>query len=377
MPSAPEHDPRFRPVDEDDDDEAIPDAGGRALRQAGPAGRGGADGEWQRQTARLERLRRQLQDLDTLEQAQREARASELHPLQQELGLLQRALVRGLEPWLADKALSQRQRAVARERLCVLAQALADAGDAEMRELHDRYSTLGWAGKREAAAQALRQRLEAHLGQVLDLGTAPLTPEAVWATAQARLREAEERQRERREARQEKRQQKRQARQPGAGVPSDTTLAEAEQLLRRLYRQLASHLHPDRAAGDADRVHRTARMGQVNAAYEARDLTALLRLQAEVVPPASDAKQATGPGAAAMLALLRQQAAALERQRAARQAELAHRFSLPPGQAAQPATLAADLAAKRQALASAIEGLRADLRRLDDPPALRRWLKDG
>lgn len=376
MPAFTEHDPRFRPWGDDVDGEALPSAAGRALQPAGSAGHAGGAGEWQRQTARLERLRHQLQALDALEQAQRQARATELQPLREERRQLQRALVRGLVPWLDDKALSQRQRALARERLCALAQSLADAGDAEMRALHDRHSAVDLAGKREAAALALRQRLEAQLGQTLDLGVAPLTPEAVWATAQARFREAEERQRERREARQAQRRRKRQARQPDAVGPADTNPAEAEQLLRRLYRQLASHLHPDRAAGEADRAQRTARMGRANAAYEARDLMALLHLRAEVMPPAVDVRP-DGQDGAAMLALLRQQVAALERRRAARQAELAQVFALAPGQVAQPATLAADLAAKRQALVSAIEALRADLRRLDDPPALRRWLKEG
>lgn len=366
MPPSPEHDPRFRPLEDESDAATLPSAPGRALRARGTAD---VVGECQRQMTRLERLRGQLQALDELEQAQRQARAAELHPLQQEWRRLQRALVLGLEPWLDDKALSERQRALARERLCQWARELADAGDAGMRELHDRHSPLDWASRRRADAVALRRELEAQLGERLDLGPEPPTTEQVWAAAQARYREAQAGQRERREARRSRRQS---PRQPVESASAG--LSDADQALRRLYRQLASQLHPDRATGEADRQWRTARMGEANTAYEKRDLMALWRLQAEVMP-ASGGAPAQGSDGAAILLLLRQQVAALERRRAARQEELARLFALPPGQVAKPATLEADLAARRRALEAAIGTLKADLRRLDDPVAMRRWLR--
>jgi hypothetical protein len=357
MSMSPEHDPRFRALDEEGEGAAAPRW---ALRIRGT---GGVAGECGRQIARLQRLREQVRALDELEQAQRQARATELHPLLRERRQLQRALVQGIEPWLADKALSVRQRAVARERLCRWARELADAGDAEMRALHDRYSPQDWASRRRAEAQALRCELEAQLGVTLDLGPAP-TPEQVWAAAQARFDEG---QAARREARRNRRQPPRPAADGAAA-----SLADADQALRRLYRQLARRLHPDRATGEADRPWRTARMAEANAAYESRDLMALWRLQAEVMPATGGVPDT---GDAAILWLLRQQVAALERERAARQEALARAFGLPPGQVARPATLAADLATRRRALETDIERLRADLRRLDDPVAMRRWLR--
>ena len=48
--------------------------------------------------------------------------------------------------------------------------------------------------------------------------------------------------------------------------------------LKRLFRELARRFHPDLAASDAERAHRTDMMMQINAAYTARDLQALQKL---------------------------------------------------------------------------------------------------
>jgi len=53
-------------------------------------------------------------------------------------------------------------------------------------------------------------------------------------------------------------------------------------VLRTVYRQLASHLHPDRELDATARAHKTQLMQRVNQAYEAADLLALLQLQWEI-----------------------------------------------------------------------------------------------
>ncbi|MEZ5662633.1 MAG: hypothetical protein R3E94_03785 [Burkholderiaceae bacterium] len=378
---------RFSDVDSDDDDPRFrPDASeadvsarlgegrpaGRQL-QPGPAGGAvsGALRDWQQQMARLERLQGQLADLQALEAQQREARTRELQPLRQLRRERMRALALRLASWLDDKALSQRQREVARERVCVLAHALAGDGDAEMRALHDRFSPRSWADKRHDAAQDLRRHLEGRLGETLDLGDAALTPEAVWHVGLARLEEAQEVQRDRRKARADARRARR-GPQPTAGTPP-VPADDADRILRQLYRQLASALHPDRESDEAERRRKTALMGEANAAYGRSDLLTLMRLQGEA-GPGPEAEGAAGARLRSMTALLRRQVADLERQRAARQGELALTFGLPAGQVAQPQTLMADLQAKCQGLLMAVAAREADLAQLDDLPALRRWL---
>ena len=54
---------------------------------------------------------------------------------------------------------------------------------------------------------------------------------------------------------------------------------DADGALRTLYRQLASALHPDREPDVQEQLRKTALMKEANAAYERRDLLALLQLQ--------------------------------------------------------------------------------------------------
>jgi len=367
-----DEDPRFRvPVPEPAAEP--PGQAGRQLRPGlGGVSVSGAVRAWQQQLARLERLQEQLADLEALERAHREARARELHPLQQRRRALVASLVQGLAQRLDDKTLSVRQRETARERLCSLAAQLADEGDAAMRELHDRFSPQSWQNRRREAAHALRLRLEEQLGAALDIDDGPLSPEAVWRAGLARLHQA-------RDARREQRRERSKARQARRSVPATQTegqalTVQADQTLRQLYRQLASALHPDRESDPGERQRKTALMGEANAAYERRDLLTLLRLQGQQVVQGDDAGPQAEQRLQAMTLLLRRQVADRERERAARQTELAWAFDLPAGEAAREQSLRAQLQTQvRQALTD-VEALQQDLVRLDDPAALRRWL---
>ncbi len=374
MPRPFEDDPRFR-ADPADGFAAPDQTAGRQLRASKKdTGTTSASRAWQQQLARLERLQQQLDDLELLAKHEREWRSRELQPLRQRRRELMVALTQGLAERLQDKVLSERQRQVARERVCALAAQLADEGDAGMRELHDRYSPHSWQERRRDAAQDLRLKLEARLGEVLDLGDAPLSPELVWRVGLEKLRELQE-------GRREQRQERAQARQTRRGQLQAQALlqvqaAEADRTLRQLYRQLASAWHPDREPDEQERQRKTALMGQVNAAYERQDLLALLRLQDQAMQDGRgslDRRQAD-ERLAAMTLLLRRQVAERERARAALQSELGLEFDLPLGQAAQPQTLASDRQAKRQALQQQIADRERDLRCLGDVPALKRWL---
>lgn len=374
MPRPFEDDPRFR-ADPADAPAAPRPAGGRQVRAlAEAAGTSTASRAWQQQLTRLERLQQQIGALQALAHQERECRARELHPLRQRRRELAAALAQGLAGRLQDKALSEHQRQVARERVCALAAWLAGEGDAGMRELHDRLSPRSWQERRRDAAQDLRLELEARLGEVLDLGDGPLSPELVWRVGEQKLRDLQEVRREQRH----KRAQARQARRgrPEAQQPMLAQAAEADQTLRRIYRQLVSAWHPDREPQAHERRRKTALMGQVNTAYERQDLLTLLRLQGQLV------REEVGDGAraqadarlASMTLLLRRQVGAQERVRAALQSDLALEFDLPPGLPGQPRTLAADRLAKRQVLQQQVADLERDLRCLQDVPALRRWL---
>lgn len=374
MPRPFEDDPRFRADPADAPQASDPLVGRQVRAVAGGTGTSEVSRAWQQQMARLERLQLQIDDLEALAREERERRSRELQPLQLRRRELMVALAQGLAGRLEDKSLSERQRQVARERVCAVAAQLADEGDATMRELHDRYSPRSWQDRRRDAAQDLRLKLEARLGEVLDLGDAPLSPELVWRVGLEKLRDLQE---GRRGQRQE-RAQARQARRGTAAIKGavQTQVAEADQTLRQIYRQLASAWHPDREPDEQERRRKTDLMGQANAAYERQDLLSLLRLQGQSVRDGVGAvgQPLADERLAAMTLLLKRQVAERERSRAALQSDLALEFDLPPGQAAQPQTLAVDRQAKREALQQSVRDLERDLRCLGEVSALRRWL---
>lgn len=367
-----DEDPRFRT--DSPKAEAVPASpAGQQLRPGGGAACvSGPARAWQQQLARLERLQQQLDELETMASLHRELCLRELHPLQQRRRELAGSLVLGLVRQLDNKALSERQRAVARERLCGLAAQLADEGDAGMRQLHDRYSPRSLHDRQQDAAQALRLRLQAQLGEALMLDEGGLSLERVWRAALERLQQTRQARREQRQARGTARASRRRPPDPQSEVPSIDE--EAGVVLRRLYRQLASALHPDREGDPLQRQRKTALMGEANAAYDRRDLLTLMRLQGQQVTLAGDGAPQAERRLQAMTALLRQQVADQERERAARQTELAWAFDLPPGGVARQPDLQIHLQAQVAQTQAAIEALQRDLERLDDVAALRRWL---
>lgn len=325
------------------------------------------------QLTRVDKLRAQLAELDALGQSHRVEQHRWVTPLRQRQRQHMRALALALQAHLQDKALSRVQQATATEALCDLAQALAGEGDAEMAALHDRHSPQTLAQKKQAAAEAMRARLEAALGE-------PLAGEGEALSAEELVREGLARWKAEREAAQARRQAKAQARKarqkPGtAQAEAQTQAADAETQLRTLFRQLASALHPDREPDAAERVRKTALMSEANTAYARKDLVTLMQIQlrAELADPAAVSRLADHRLAALTL-LLKQQVAGLERERAARQGQLAAEFDLPHQQVANPNTLKQALLSQVAALESAVAQLEQDLAAAQDVAALKRWL---
>jgi septal ring factor EnvC (AmiA/AmiB activator) len=60
--------------------------------------------------------------------------------------------------------------------------------------------------------------------------------------------------------------------------PPEPPSASVEAQIKTLYRRLARRFHPDLAADEADRTHRTELMAAVNSAYAARSLAELVAL---------------------------------------------------------------------------------------------------
>lgn len=323
------------------------------------------------QLTRVDKLRSQLAELDALGQAHRQALHTAVDPLRRQLAQGQRGMALALDEHLQGKLLSRVQADTARTVLCRLARCLAEAGDAALRELHDRHSPRTLTQLKQDAADALRQQLEAVLGEPLDDEGQDLSAEQLLRAGMERLRRSQDEAQERkREAAQAKRARKK----PGA-VERQTEQHDADTLLRRLFRQLASALHPDRETDPQARLRKTALMSEANAAYERRDLVTLLQIQsrAELADPEAVHKL-SDQRLASLTLLLKAQVAELERERAGRQSALADEFDLPEGLSPNANTLLQNRIDQARALEAALAQVEQDLAQVEDPGRLKRWL---
>lgn len=353
---------------------SIPDA--TALRVLPPSAQplSAAARAYNLQLTRIDKLKSQLAELEALGQLHRQALHSAIDPLRRQLAQGQRELALALDGFLQGQELSRGQAEVARALLCQLTRHMVEAGgpgcDA-MRELHDRHSPRTLAQLKQEDADALRARLESVLGEPLDDEGQDLSTEQLLRAGMARLRRAqEEEQDKKREAAQAKRERKK----PGAAL-RQTEQHDADTLLRRLFRQLASALHPDRETDPQARLRKTALMSEANAAYEKRDLVTMLQIQsrAELADPAAVHKL-SDERLASLTLLLKAQVAELERERAGRQSALADEFDLPEGLSPNANTLLQNRIDHALGLEAAIADIESDLRQVSNGVRVKRWL---
>lgn len=342
-----------------------------AKPQRSPASRA-----FQIQLTRIEKLKTQLADLETLGQQHRLALSEQVVPLQRDHRAALREMVLVLDQRLAGKALSAPLRAAAQSMLCAMARTLAKEGDAAMAAVHDRHAPLSLNDLQARRAQAMRAEFEAALGERMDDVPADASPEVVMAAARARLRQQEEDEAEQREAA-AARKKARKKKPEGVGVGKAQALqTDASELLRALFRRLASVLHPDREVDDLARVRKTRLMGEANAAYARKDLVALLQLQqaAALQAPEVSADWADEK-LAGMTLLLKAQVADLERERAGRQDALCHEFQLPYGLGATPKNLQRLIMEQVEELEMALALMQQDLLQVREDAGFKRWVK--
>jgi hypothetical protein len=333
------------------------------------------------QLARIDKLKSQLDELQALGQAHRAEQHRWVAPLQAQHTQLLREQVLALDERLQGKSLSRLQRETAVEVLCDLAEQLVDeaqdrgASDmaANMRALHDRHSRRTLEQKKKDAAAALRARLEAALGQPLSDAPEEASMQELLRAGMQKLRESVgEEQAQKRAAAQARKARKK----PGAAqLEAQAQQTDADTLLRTLFRQLASALHPDREADPAQRLQKNALMSEANAAYGRKDLVTLMQIQlrAALVDAGAVARMADDK-LAALTVLLKQQVADLERERAARQRQLAAEFELPGGAAPNANTLKQLLLTQVQSRERDVQQAERDLAQLRDDAGVKRWL---
>lgn len=321
------------------------------------------------QLRRVAKLKSQLQELDALEQSHRQTAHQQLTPLQARHRLCMREMAVLIDQRMDSKALTASQRQTAAQMLCSLAGALAEHGDADMAALHDKRSPQSLDELKQADAARLRAQIEELLGEPLEAAQEDASLEEMLAAGMARVRQSLEAKEEARRAAAARRK----ARQKPHAAPAQ--IQEGETHLRRLFRQLASSLHPDREPDAHARLAKTALMSEVNAAYGRRDGVALLQIHQEVL--------STDPQAAALVSqeklagwtvLIKQQVADLERERAARSRRLAAEFELDPGLKLTAAALQSVLKERANDLEEEIALMQRDLQLVQNDAGLKRLL---
>ena len=253
-----------------------------------------------------------------------------------------------------------------------LCEQLAATQDDEVNTLLARYTPdEDSADLREQA----KELAESYLGSDFAQGREFSSPEEV-------IRAALEFEQKKLRAQAEKREAKRAERKAKKGHSAVETAAEQKQLdaqnaLRTVYRQLASALHPDREPDEGARKRKTTLMSEVNAAYERKDLSTLLRIQLQTAEvDASKAGVLSDAKLKAMCDLLAGQVKALEADNQQLRWGMEFEFGYPAYVRFKEAELIATMQEERNYFQEDLVRMRADLEVMQDDKGLKTWLKE-
>ncbi len=249
--------------------------------------------EFDRLTGRIEAGQALLAEWRQQPDAIQRKYVTEMEPLLRELADAQKTLVVQLNALLTSPPKGLRMTTRRRDALtdCLLDlidNVMAHGADDTLIDIHDRHSDTPMVeiekedeAEREAEIiELFRQLGEAHIERRADE-----SHEAFVERAQARLFDALEAEKRRKDAKHQKRADKRtakkNARQQAKTPPSgndDDAASPGPDLLRALYRKLASSMHPDREPDAVEKQRKTEAMQGLNNAYQNRDLLSLLKL---------------------------------------------------------------------------------------------------
>ena len=353
-------------------------AGGTGLRVGGAQAQplSAAQKRFNKLLDSIDKFKAQIAEAQRLADTYRVLYSDTLTPLQAQNNAAMRRMALLLDERLARKGLSAAHKKSLIDILCGLCELLAVNGDEEMTALHDKHSPQSLREMQEEESARVRNLMKNALGDRLDvdLEDESLDPmarlEAFLSAAKAKQADEEEQAQRHHAAKASKKPPT--AAQRKAGQQQE----DAKLVLRQVYRQLASALHPDREKDPAEHQRKTALMSQANAAYAQQDLVTLLHIQQRI--------EQLEPGAisempeariAAMTTLLKQQAAELEDELLGRQDQLRQAFNLDYFEKPTEASLQRNLTLEAEELEAMRLQMEEDLQMVQDDAGLKRWLK--
>ncbi|PSJ18202.1 hypothetical protein [Nitrosomonas supralitoralis] len=321
---------------------------------------------------RIDKLKMQLVEVQAMCDTHRPVYHQRLSPLREHHRICVREMIFFLDKRLQRRGLTVQQERTAEIILCNLSMQLIEQGDEEMRVLHDKHSRESLAQKEQAAMMDMRDKMEDMLGEPLDDDESLETAHDVFRAGMERLREVEAAEQE---ARQQARTRKKKP--SAAQLQAKAEQEAAETTLRKVFRQLVSALHPDRACDSDERDRKTVLMSEANAAYDRRDLVALLQIQLGVAltNPATIAKM-TEEKITSLTLLLKQQALELEIELHHQRHDARYEFGLKSCENLSEANLNRNLRVRESSLERDLIRMQQDLQQLTDDKYFRRWLKD-
>lgn len=320
--------------------------------------------------SRIEKLKGQRAELETLAEAYRPQYSATLTPLEDSKQDLMHSMVHKLDEHMQGKGLTAAQKRIGAEILCDLTEALAASGDETMQVLHDKYSPRSLRDKEKDSIADMRDVMEHMLGQ-------PLKSDESLDSFEAMMKAVTQHMEETMGAGQSQRNASKASKK---STPAQRKAAQrqedADTVLRKVFRQLASALHPDRERDPAEKQRKTALMSEANVAYGRQDLVGMLQIQMRI--------EQTGPQYLAQLAeekieamslLLKQQATELEHDLYQRKDQLRAEFDLSRGEALSVSGLRTQLLMRESLLKQELAIMQQDLLEVQEGAGLKRWLK--
>lgn len=325
--------------------------------------------------ARVSQLSTSIEMLEALSVKHRSSHLSQMSALQQQEDAACKSLLLFLDGRVHHGELTATQRRSATQIVLALCEALAHKQDAQVQAVFNQHHS-------EEDAQALEEEARAgaeHAKAVMeDLFGKPLEGADDLHTAEAVFEAGLRQHRAEQQRLEDKRQAKKTKKKPTARqLKDEQQKMDANTALRTVYRQLASALHPDREPDEAERLRKTALMSQVNAAYDRKNLSELLKLQLQLAQiDSASLSRIADDKLNAMCLLLKEQVEALEEDEAQAQFEIRHYLGVNQLDHISEESLARALAIQLRDKEHGVDTLERDLRRIQNEAELKRWLKD-
>lgn len=233
---------------------------------------------------KIEALKAELAEWHEVVPRHSERLRREYEPLLATYNELRFELVQLLDRACTDKRVTKTERKKIRDLIpSITAELMAQQPSDAVKEIHDKYSDLGFDEQDELVDEAVKSMMSEMFG--IDLGDDVdiNDPEQMREFMARRAREEQEKFKAHQQRVDERRAAKKKtARQIEQEARQQTEAVQVQKSLQEIFRRLVAALHPDRAPDEAERERRTGLMQRVNVAYEKKDLLQLLELQVQV-----------------------------------------------------------------------------------------------